>query len=89
MNLGLTTYAPHGTYFVTTDVRSIGWDDALAFCRALPGLAGVVAVPCSVFYADPGPAERSLVRWTFSKQESVLNDALSRLSAAPLTQGNS
>ncbi len=86
-DLGMTTYAPQGTYFVTTDVRSIGWDDALAFCRALPGLAGVVAVPCSVFYTDPGPAERSLVRWTFSKQESVLNDALSRLDSANLNPG--
>ncbi len=84
-SLGLATYRPKGTYFVTTDVRSLGWDDALAFCRALPQRAGVVAVPCSVFYEDPGPAERSLVRWTFSKQQGVLQDALSRLHAADLT----
>ncbi len=80
--LGMTTYRPRGTYFVTTDVRSIGWDDALTFCRALPERAGVVAVPCSVFYQDPGPAEQALVRWTFSKQEDVLHDALARLAAA-------
>jgi N-succinyldiaminopimelate aminotransferase len=84
-SLGLTAYRPKGTYFVTTDVRSLGWDDALAFCRALPERAGVVAVPCSVFYEDPGPAERALVRWTFSKQQGVLHDALSRLHAANLT----
>ena len=84
-SLGLATYRPKGTYFVTTDVRSLGWDDALAFCRALPQRAGVVAVPCSVFYEDPGPAERALVRWTFSKQQGVLHDALSRLHAADLT----
>ena len=83
--LGLATYRPHGTYFVTTDVRSLGWIDALAFCRALPERAGVVSVPCSVFYEDPGPAERALVRWTFSKQESVLHDALARLGSADLT----
>ena len=41
-----------GTYFVTTDVRPLGWDDGLAFCRALPERAGVVAIPCSVFYDD-------------------------------------
>ena len=81
-DVGLITYSPRGTYFVTTDVRSIGWDDALEFCRALPGMAGVVAVPCSVFYANPEATERSLVRWTFSKQESVLQDALARLKAA-------
>ncbi len=85
VELGLTTYRPRGTYFVTTDVRSVGWDDALVFCRALPERAGVVTVPCSVFYADPGPAERALVRWTFSKQEDVLRDALMRLGSADLT----
>jgi hypothetical protein len=44
-----------------------------------------VAVPCSVFYQDPGPAESALVRWTFSKQEKVLEDALGRLGSADLT----
>lgn len=84
-DLGMTTYLPRGTYFVTTDVRPIGWDDALSFCRALPDRAGVVAVPCSVFYENPGPAERALVRWTFSKQEHVLHDALMRLGSANLS----
>lgn len=82
--LGFTAYYPRGTYFVTTDVGSLGWHDALTFCRELPARAGVVAVPCSVFYADPGAAEQRLVRWTFSKQESVLTDALTRLAAANL-----
>ena len=83
--LGITAYRPQGTYFVTTDVRALGWSDALEFCRALPARAGVVAVPCSVFYEDPGPAERALVRWTFSKQKHVLDDALMRLAAADLS----
>lgn len=83
--IGMTTYRPRGTYFVTTDVRSIGWDDALTFCRELPARAGVVAVPCSVFYETPGPAERALVRWTFSKQERVLREALTRLTAAAVS----
>jgi N-succinyldiaminopimelate aminotransferase len=84
-SLGLDAHRPRGTYFVTTDVRPLGWDDALAFCRALPERAGVVAVPCSVFYEAPGPAESALVRWTFSKQEQVLQDALARLASANLT----
>jgi N-succinyldiaminopimelate aminotransferase len=77
--VGFETFRPRGTYFVTTDVRSLGADDALDFCRQLPHRAGVVAVPCSVFYEDPGPAERAFVRWTFSKREPVLRDALDRL----------
>jgi N-succinyldiaminopimelate aminotransferase len=83
-DLGLNAHRPRGTYFVTTDVRPLGWEDALDFCHALPGLAGVVAVPCSVFYEDPGPAERALVRWTFSKREAVLAEALDRLTSADL-----
>ncbi|MFL6182071.1 MAG: pyridoxal phosphate-dependent aminotransferase [Actinomycetes bacterium] len=83
--LGLGVYRPQGTYFVTTDIRPLGWSDAGAFCRQLPHRAGVVAVPCAVFYDDPGPAERALVRWTFSKRESVLTEAIERLTNADLS----
>jgi N-succinyldiaminopimelate aminotransferase len=82
--IGLDAHRPRGTYFVTTDVRPLGWSDALSFCRALPERAGVVAVPCSMFYEAPGPAEQALVRWTFSKREPVLTDALNRLADADL-----
>lgn len=83
--LGLKAHRPRGTYFVTTDIRPLGWDDATTFCRELPHRAGVVAVPCDVFYDQPGDAERALVRWTFSKRESVLTEALGRLHQADLT----
>jgi N-succinyldiaminopimelate aminotransferase len=84
-SLGLRAYRPSGTYFVTTDIRPLGWSDAESFCRELPRRAGVVAVPCGVFYDQPGPAEDSLVRWTFSKRENVLIEALDRLASADLT----
>ena len=83
--LGFDAYRPRGTYFVTTDIRSRGWSDAGTFCRQLPHRAGVVAVPCAVFYDDPGPAERAMVRWTFSKRESVLTEAIKRLRNADLS----
>jgi len=85
--LGMDVFRPAGTYFVTTDVGPLGFDDAMTFCRELPHRCGVVAVPCSVFYDTPGVDERRLVRWTFSKQESVLADALHRLTS--LTSGTS
>jgi len=85
--LGMKVFRPAGTYFVTTDVGPLGFDDAMTFCRELPHRCGVVAVPCSVFYDTPGAEERRLVRWTFSKQESVLADALHRLTS--LTSGTS
>ncbi|MGI8953334.1 MAG: pyridoxal phosphate-dependent aminotransferase [Nocardioidaceae bacterium] len=76
--IGFGVFVPEGTYFVTTDVRQLGFDDGLAFCRALPERAGVVAVPHQVFYDDTD-AGRPLVRWAFCKRPEVIDEALSRL----------
>ena len=81
--LDLDVYPPEATYFVTTDVRRYGHQDAMAFCLALPERAGVVAVPCQVFY-DNQEAGRHLVRWAFCKETSVLEEAVGRLQAADL-----
>ena len=71
-----------GTYFVTTDVRPLGFNDGLDFCQKLPELAGLVAIPLETLY-DRKPGEESagkaLVRWAFCKQESVLTEAVERL----------
>ena len=50
---GFTRLPARGTYFIVTDAAPLGFDDGAAFCRRLPELAGVVAVPVSVFCADP------------------------------------
>ena len=76
--LGLGVYRPSGTYFVTTDVRPLGWDDGMAFCRELPARCGVVAIPNQVFYDDV-EAGRPLVRWAFCKRPEVLREAVRRL----------
>jgi N-succinyldiaminopimelate aminotransferase len=76
--LGFTVFVPQGTYFVTTDVRPLGFDDGVAFCRDLPHRAGVVAIPHEVFY-DHKEIGRPLVRWAFCKQDAVLDEALERL----------
>ncbi len=89
LDLGLETYAPAGTYFAISDVRSWGYDDGAQLCRELPGRAGVVAIPCSAFYdqhrRDGDSHGRSLIRWTFSKAEPTLRLALDRLAAAQMT----
>ncbi len=77
-DLGLEVLRPAGTYFVNTDVASLGEDDATAFCWSLPERCGVVAVPTSVFYDHPDEG-RTLVRWAFCKREAVLAEALTRL----------
>ena len=75
---GFTVFQPQGTYFITTDITPLGEKDGYAFCHALPGRCGVVAVPESVFYDDP-EAGRSLVRFAFCKRTDVLDEAASRL----------
>ena len=76
---GFTVFPSAGTYFVTTDIRALGEDDGLAFCRALPERCGVVAVPNVVFYDDKdgGPP---LVRFAFCKRPEVLDEAIRRLA---------
>jgi N-succinyldiaminopimelate aminotransferase len=84
VDAGFEIYEPAGTYFVTADVRSVGEDDGLSFCRSLPERCGVVAVPNVVFYDDED-AGRSLVRFAFCKRHEVLEEAITRLKA--LTAG--
>lgn len=76
---GFEVYRPSGTYFVTADVRPLGFDDGMALCRKLPELCGVVAVPSVVFY-DNEDEGRHLVRFAFCKRPEVLDEAVERLS---------
>jgi N-succinyldiaminopimelate aminotransferase len=78
-DVGFGVIKPQGTYFVTTDVRPLGWDDGVEFCRMLPERTGVVAIPHQVFY-DNVEVGRPLVRWAFCKQDHVIDEALDRLT---------
>src|SRR3954467_5862017 len=76
---GFDVFHPQATYFVTVDIRPLRDDgDGYAFCRELPKLCGVVAIPNEVFYSDPRRG-RHLVRFAFSKRLDVLDEAASRL----------
>jgi N-succinyldiaminopimelate aminotransferase len=77
-DLGFSVFKPAGTYFVTADVRPLGYDDGVVFCRDLPKRAGVVAIPHSVFY-DNVDVGKSLVRFAFCKRDEVLVEAVERL----------
>ena len=81
--LDVNVRVPEGTYFVTTDVRRLGWPDGRAFCLALPERAGVVAIPSQGFYDDKEEG-RHLVRWAFCKTEDVIREGLARLAGADL-----
>jgi len=77
--IGFEVYQPDGTYFITTDVASLGERDGVEFCLNLPEKAGVVAIPSAVFY-DDREAGRTQVRFAFCKREEVLQEALRRLA---------
>ena len=71
-----------GGYFVVADAAPLGYSDGVQFCRTLPELAGVVAVPVSAFCRPEDAAPyRSLVRFAFCKRFEVLEEAASRLAA--------
>lgn len=77
--LGFGILPSEGTYFLTTDVRPLGYSDGLEFCRDIPERAGVVAIPHQALCDDP-QVGAPYVRWAFCKRPSVLQDALERLA---------
>jgi N-succinyldiaminopimelate aminotransferase len=76
---GFDVFPSAGTYFVVADAAPLGYDDGLELCWRLPELAGVAAVPVSVFH-DDRVAARSLVRFAFCKRDDVLTEAVERLA---------
>ena len=77
-SLGLPALPVGGSYFLTVDIRSLGFrGDDMEFCRHIATEAGVAAIPVSAFYASDPP--RTLVRFAFCKREEVLADAVDRL----------
>lgn len=69
------------TYFVVADAAPLGFPDAVRFCRELPALAGVVAVPLSAFCTQEyGAQTGSLVRFAFCKRTEVLERAAAQLA---------
>lgn len=79
-SLGFEVRVPAGTYFVTTDIRPLGFEDDLSFCRALPERVGVAAIPNSAFYEHKEEGKH-LVRWAFCKTMPMIDEGLRRLES--------
>ncbi|MBV8192768.1 MAG: aminotransferase [Alphaproteobacteria bacterium] len=78
--IGFEVLPAHGTYFVTTDFRPLGFNGTDEdFCRHITIEAGVTAVPVSAFFDEPAAAPRHLVRFCFCKHDSTLDTAVERL----------
>ncbi len=78
---GFEVSRPEGSYFVIADAARLGFDDAVALCRRLPELAGVVGIPLTAFVRpERHDSYRSLVRFAFCKRVEVLERAAAQLS---------
>ncbi|WP_431284391.1 aminotransferase [Humitalea sp. 24SJ18S-53] len=79
--LGFGVLEARGSYFVSADVRPVGFHgDDVAFCQALTVEAKVTAIPVSAFYAGPD-APAHYARFAFCKQDALLDEALARIGA--------
>ncbi|WP_338079855.1 aminotransferase class I/II-fold pyridoxal phosphate-dependent enzyme [Corynebacterium resistens] len=86
--VGMDVIQSEGTYFLVSDLAPLvqagqtgKYTTAEDWCRALPELAGVAAIPVSSFtHTDAGRREtETLVRWTFCKSPETLQQAMQRL----------
>lgn len=77
---------PAGAYFLMVDWsgpkaangRCAAFENDVEFCKALPQLAGVAAIPPSAFYEYKEHA-RHLARFAFCKKRETLEEAIRRL----------
>lgn len=87
--LGFGVLPTQGTYFITTDVRPLGWNgDDVAFCRTLTEEAKVTAIPNTAFYGAEG-APNHYVRFAFCKNDALLDEALGRMERWLAARGSS
>ncbi|HWD01896.1 MAG TPA: pyridoxal phosphate-dependent aminotransferase [Amycolatopsis sp.] len=75
---GFEVRSSSGTYFVTADVRPLGFSDAAELAWELPERVGVAAVPVKVFTDHPDEWKH-LLRFAFCKQNEVIDEAVERL----------
>lgn len=91
---GLKPYRPQAAYYVMADIRGLGFDNDVRFCRYLLEKIGVAAVPGSSFYDSAAAGtpsvddlrngrgnsvNSSLIRFCFCKKYETLEAARSRL----------
>ena len=80
-SVGLEVLPCHGTYFISTDFRPLGFNgDDVAFCKHLTTEARVAAVPVSAFYQGEG-APQHFARFAFCKDDKVIDEAIARLQS--------
>jgi aspartate/methionine/tyrosine aminotransferase len=76
--IGFRVLPVQGSYFVTADFRSVGFNGTdVEFCQFITEQAKVTAIPVTAFYE--GAAPDHYARFAFCKRLEVLEEALARL----------
>jgi aminotransferase len=76
---GIKPHVPQGAYYILADSRAIPGVSAKARALALLQRSGVAAVPGSAFFEGGRGAD--LLRFSYAKRESELDEACRRLDA--------
>lgn len=79
--IGFEAPRPEGAYYVLADFSRLSKEDDDKFARRLVRETKVAAVPGSSFYSHP-KAGRKKVRFTFSKKDDTIREAMRRLRTA-------
>ena len=75
---GFEVLDSQGTYFLSVDIRSVGFNgDDVAFCRHVTTEVGVTALPVSALYREDDV--RHFARFAFCKRDAILDEAAERL----------
>jgi N-succinyldiaminopimelate aminotransferase len=77
---GFDAALPAAGFFIMAGIKSLGWDDDVAFCKYLASEIGVAAIPPSAFYSEQNKAlGKAYARFAFCKTMETLALARKRL----------
>ncbi len=71
---GLKPIPTQGTFFIMSDISSLGFASDVDFAKYMTTKVGVACIPPSAFYSD-APKAPALARWCFAKRDETLDQA--------------
>jgi aminotransferase len=87
-SVGIPYMKPQGAYYVFADISKFGFANDVEFTKNMIENVGVAVVPGSTFFNKSSEIGRRFVRFCFSRQLDVLEDARARLHKGSLYYRN-